>query len=278
MAALDAASGVTTRSRMLPLSAEAIPSTVPELVEALRRGLIEHSLEPRRLDAQGEALSSVEILHIDLSGAHLTRDSRSPKTEEAGDSIVEIAHFELLGVPVYFEKAPVEVRLAASGVKAGMGITEGHGSLVLKSAVSGTVSVEATREALESFLQAVATEAAKKQGFEVRKTTLAFTQEGPRTVTFRAEVTAKVFVMSATLALTGRLAIDDALNARISNLALDGDGMILKLAGSYAKPHLDRLEGREFSLLAFTPGGLRLRDVELTAGNSLLVRAQFGNA
>jgi hypothetical protein len=138
--------------------------------------------------------------------------------------------------------------------------------------------VEATREALEALIHALAVEAAAKQGLEVKKTNLTWTQEGPRTVAFRAEVTAKVFVMSATLALTGRLTIDEDFNARLSGLSLDGDGMILKLAGSYARPHLDRLEGRVFPLLAFTAGGLRLRNVELTAGATLHVRTEFGAA
>ena len=84
--------------------------------------------------------------------------------------------------------------------------------------------------------------------------------------------------MSATLALTGRLAVDDALNATLSNLALDGDAMILKLAGSFARPHMDRLEGRVFPLLAFTPAGLKLHDVQMTIGESLQVQAKFGTA
>ncbi len=263
---------------MLPLSAEATPTTPTELTEALRRGLQEQGLNPQAIDARGDALSGVETLRIDLTGTQFTRAFRSPRAEAAGNNAVEIAQFDLLGAPVYFEKAPLEVRLTAAGVKAGMDVMDGHGALVLKSATSGTVSVEASREALETFLNSLAVEAAAKQGFEVRKTRLTFTQESPRAVAFRAEVTAKVFVMTAALALTGRLVIDDELNARISNLALDGDGMILKLAGSFAKPHLDRIEGRVFPLLAFTPGGLRLRDVELTAGERLLVRAQFGTA
>lgn len=263
---------------MLPLAAETTPTTVPELTEAIRRGLQKQGLETRSIEASGDSLAGIQSLRIDLSGAGLTRDFRAPKHEATGGGEVEIAQFELLGVPVYFEKAPLQVRLTATGVKAEMAIAEGAGTLVLKSAASGNVSVQATRQDLETFLHTIAVEAAAKQGFEVRKTALSFSQEGPRAVAFRAEVTAKVFVMSATLALTGRIAVDDALNAKIYNLALDGDGMILKLAGSFAKPHLDRLEGREFSLLAFAPGGLRLRDVQVTAGDSLQIHAQFGTA
>jgi hypothetical protein len=263
---------------MLPLSAETTPTTVSELADALRRGFQEQKLSPVKIDADGADLSSVKKLHIDLSGTHLTREFRPPNKEEAGKHIVEAASFELLGAPVYFEKAPLEIRLVATGVRGGMDIKEGHGSLVVISAASGSVSVETPRVALETLLHSLAVEMAAKQGFEVRKTTLTFTQEGPRAVTFRAEVTAKVFVMSASLALTGRLTVDDALNARISNLALDGDGMILKLAAGFARPHLDRLEGRTFPLLTFTPAGLSLRDVEMTVGETLRASAHFGVA
>jgi len=263
---------------MLPLSAEATPSTPDELTEALRRGFKDLGLEPRQLDLLGETLSPLASMRIDLSDARLTREFRSSKLDAGSDREVDIAQFDLSGVPIYFEGAPAELRLSASGVKAGMKVTDGRGWLAPVSAASGNVSVEATREALESFLHSFAVETAKKQGFEVKKTRLDFTQEGPRAVSFRAEVTAKVFVMSASLALTGKLAIDDELNAKLSNLALDGDGMILKLAGSYAKPHLDKLEGRTFPLMAFTAGGLRLHDVELTAGNTLRVQAKFGAA
>jgi len=263
---------------MLPLSAESTPTTPAELTEALRRGFKDLGLEPRQLDLQGETLLQIPSLRIDLSESRLTREFRSPNLDAGSDQDVNIDQFDLLGAPLYFEGAPAELRLSASGVKAGMQVTDGHGWLVPVSAASGHVSVEATREALESFLHSFAVVTAKKQGFEVKKTRLDFTQEGPRAVSFRAEVTAKVFVMSASLALTGKLAIDDDLNAKLSNLALDGDGMILKLAGSYAKPHLDKLEGRAFPLMAFTAGGLRLHDVELTAGNSLRVQAKFGAA
>jgi len=263
---------------MLPLSAESTPTTPAELTEALRRGFKDLGLEPRQLDLQGETLLQIPSLRIDLSESRLTREFRSPNLDAGSDQDVNIDQFDLLGAPLYFEGAPAELRLSASGVKAGMQVTDGHGWLVPVSAASGHVSVEATREALESFLHSFAVVTAKKQGFEVKKTRLDFTQEGPRAVSFRAEVTAKVFVMSASLALTGKLAIDDDLNAKLSNLALEGDGMILKLAGSYAKPHLDKLEGRAFPLMAFTAGGLRLHDVELTAGKSLRVQAKFGAA
>jgi hypothetical protein len=263
---------------MLPLLAEATPTTVTEFTEALRRGLERDGLTTREVLGEGAAFPTLEKLRIDLTDTQLTRAYRPSKLPPGGRQEVPIAHFELLGAPVYFERAPLEVRLVAEGVKAAVAMGEGTGGFVLESAAAGDVSLQTTRAALETLLHALAVEAAAKQGLEVKKTSLQFTQEGPRVVSFRVEVTVKVFVMSAVLALTGQFTIDEALNARLSNLALDGDGMILKLAGSYARPHLDRLEGRVFPLLALTPDVLKLRDVELTAGETLRVRAQFGAA
>lgn len=263
---------------MLPLFAQATPTTIPEFTEALTCGLQQHGVTPRRIEGQGAAFPDFDLLRVDLTESQMTRELRPPPVSATTGDVVGIAHFELLGAPLYFEKAPLELHLIAEGVKARLTMNDGRGCLVPESAAAGNVSVQIARAALEALLHSIAVEVAAKQGFEVRKTRLSLTQDGPLAVSFRAEVTAKVFVMSAMLALTGRLMIDDELNARISGLALGGDGMILKLAGGYARPYLDRWEGRVFPLLAFTFGGLKLRNVELTAGDNVLVRAQFASA
>ncbi len=263
---------------MLPLLAESPPTTISELTDALTRGLQEHGIGAREIAAEGAAFPAIDLLRIDLTEAQLTRDFRPPQPSGSSGLSIEIAQFELIGAPIYFEKAALELRFAAERVKSRMEMIDRSGCLALESAAGGMISVEVARETLEALLHTLAVEAAAKQGLEVKKTNLNFTQEGPGAVAFRAEVTAKVFVMSATLALTGRVAIDDQLQARISDLSLNGDGMVLKLAGSYARPYLDRLEGRVFPLLAFTPGGLQLRNIELTAAATLRVRADLKTA
>ena len=42
--------------------------------------------------------------------------------------------------------------------------------------------------------------------------------------------------------------------AKVRVLSLGGDAMVTKLAGGYIRPHLDRLEGRAFPLLAYFLG------------------------
>lgn len=213
---------------------------------------------------------------IDLTGAQLTRDTVPRSLEGEGSTTLSAEQFELFGEPLYFEKAAVEARLEGKGVEAQVTGVPQKGSLVLKHAAEGTVSVKVAIEALEGLLQSFAAGAAEKQGIDVKKTKLTLTQEGPRAVAFRAEVTAKMFIMSAVLALTGKLEIDDEFNARLSSLGLDGDAMVTGLAGSFLKPRLQQLEGRTFPLLAFLPAGLQLRDIQVAVTPALQVQARFG--
>lgn len=260
---------------MLPISADTFPKTADELVAALRSGFDSKGLAVRAIDGAG-AFPQLMKLNIDISGAQISRENRLGVVTGEKSDVVEIGHFELLGEPVYFEKTPLEARLEADAVKM---ITTGepkNGSLLLESAGSGSVSVKVEIAALEGLLQSFAAEAAAKQGIEIKKTKLTLTQEGPRAVAFRAEVTAKVFIMSATLALTGRLDIDDEFNARLSSLGLDGDAMVTNLAGSFLKPRLQQLDGKTFPLFAFLPKGIQLRDIQVAVAPALQVQARFG--
>jgi hypothetical protein len=49
-----------------------------------------------------------------------------------------------------------------------------------------------------------------------------------------------MFVMSATISVSGDAAIDDQLNARVSNLKCSGDGMIGSLASGSSSPTLTK--------------------------------------
>lgn len=263
---------------MLPLAADQLPSTANELAHALEQGLLAHGLTPRLVQVEGSTFPKLDRLHLDLTDAHFARHLRPPPlTADSGDP-VEINHFQLLGDPFYFEKTPATLRMEGQQVQARLAGEGADRRLVLDSAESGTLSLEITIEALEALVHGLAVEAAARQGIEVKQTRLSFTQEGPHTISFSAEVTAKVFVMSAAISLRGRLSIDEELTARFSGLSLGGDSMVTKVAGGYIRPHLDRLEGRAFPLLAYTAGRLKLHDIELVAGSTIAIRARFGSA
>src|SRR5688572_12505082 len=135
---------------MLPLSAETTPTTIHEFSEALARGWQKLGVIPRHIEAEGTTFPALDALRVDMTGASLTRDFEPARATADNDGMVNIAHFELVGAPIYFEKTALEVRLAAERVRARM---ELHGAgLIMEEAAAGTVSVRIDHQALESLL------------------------------------------------------------------------------------------------------------------------------
>ncbi len=261
---------------MLPLAAEKFPATPDELAAAVTAGFAARGVEVESARAEGAALSALAVLTVGLTGARFTRGFRV-SGKPAADSLAVLAErLEIVGAPLEFEGMPLDVRVEAERVELRFAGEPGDGALVLAGAAGGSVVLAIAQSALENLLHRLAKDAAEKQGVEVKKTTLELTARGPRALAFRCAVTAKMFVMSADLSLSGNLDVDEELNARVSGLTLGGDAMITKLAAGFVRPQLDKLEGRVFPLLAMAPGGLRLRDVEISTREGLEVRAKFG--
>ena len=260
---------------MLPLAAENFPAMPDELAAALTAGFSARDVAAD-VEVKGPALDALGALRIGLTGARFTRGFHLASTPVDDAVTVRAARVEVSGAPLDFEGTPLTVRVEAESVELRFAGSPAAGALVLANAVSGCISLAVAHAALEARLHQLAKGAAEKQGLEVKKTTLELTARGPRALDFRCAVTAKMFVMSADLALSGSLDVDEQLNARLSGLTLGGDAMITKLAAGFVRPHLDKLEGRVFALFALAPGGLPLRDVEIATRDGLEIRAKFG--
>jgi hypothetical protein len=133
---------------------------------------------------------------------------------------------------------------------------------------------------LEALLLAGARAAAAAHDVTIERTELALSCDGARTVLFQLRVTASTKILLAKLRATirgsGRLAIDDALNAHLSQLHCEGEGMTGTLAVGLIRRELEQWEGRTFPLTAFSPTGLALRDLRLGCRDGLQVEARFG--
>jgi hypothetical protein len=99
-----------------------------------------------------------------------------------------------------------------------------------------------------------------------------------RSLAAEVRLRAKKLFLSASIRITGQLDLDEELNARISGLNCAGDGAIATMACGVLKPHLEKIDGREFPLMSLPLGKIRLRDVQLAVGDKLSVTAQFGSA
>lgn len=263
---------------MLPLSADKTPALPDELAAALAGGFAARGVVVKSVRAEGAGLGALTELRVDVTGARCGREFRVAWAAGEETVVVRAARFALVGEPLEFEGTPLRLRVEAVDAEfRGTGSAR-DGVLRLAVAESGTVALAVGHAELEALLHRVACGVAAKQGVEVRATKLVLTARGPRALSFRCTVTAKVFVMTAELSLGGELEVDEGLNARLSGLTLGGDAMITKMAAGFARPYLDKLEGRVFPLLAPGLGGVQVRAVEIATTGGLEVRAKFGRA
>ncbi len=261
---------------MLPLAAAKFPASPDELASALTDGFATRALTVGSVHVEGAALSALATLRVELTGTQFTRGFRLIASPTNGSAAVVAERFEILGAPLFLEDTPLQVRVEATQAELHFAGFPADGTLVLAKAASGVLLVAVAQADLEALLHQLARDAAEKQGVEIKRTRLELTARGPRALSFRCEVTAKMFVMSADLALSGQFEVDEQLNGRLTGLTLGGDAMITKLAGGFVRPHLDKLEGRAFPLLALAPVELKLRDVEIATADGLEIRAKFG--
>lgn len=264
---------------MLPLAGEKLPATAAALIESLQSGLAAHGFAPATVRVEALMWPAIDRLTIDLSSARVTRHVRMPEAAIAGTETLRVDRFEILGAPLHFEGTPLRLRLSASDVVFGFTQSaEGESMLALSLAQHGDVEIEAGKSDLEALLHRAATTAAGDHGVEMKKTTLDLTTRSSRQLSVRAEVTAKMFIMSAAVKLAGEIAVDDALTARLTGLRVSADGVVGTMINSIAHPLLAKWENREIPLLAFALGGMKLRDISVRGGDSLHLAAQFGVA
>jgi hypothetical protein len=263
---------------MLPLAATDLPTSLEALADALESGLKKHGITAKGVKVSGGTYPAVNELTLDLTGATVTRETRLPVAKANRDDGVTVAHFSLKAAPLRLEKTPVRLTLEAHDTRLKFGQDEKkQAALVLTAAGKGEVEVQVQRGDVEELIRSMAAEAAAEHGVDIKDVRLAVATQGPRAVSFRAEVKAKMFVMSATITVSGEATIDDQLNARVSNLKCSGDGMIGNLASGFIKPYFDKIERNPIALMALPLGPVKLRDISLEAGEALTLSAKFSS-
>lgn len=260
---------------MLPLAGSDLPTSADQLTSALRDGLANLGLESQSVRANGN-WPHLDELAVDLTKAHATRSLRLSPSNSKAAAQLSVASLRLHASPLFFEQLPVHVELKAQGARLGLHSNPPrNASLELEHADAGTVMIAARRNDLEEMLKGLAGTAASKQGAEIKSVALSFTSRGPRALDFRADVAAKVFIMSAKLIISGKLEVDEQLNLRFSDLDAAGNGVLASLASNALRPQFATLEKRVIALSAFSWAGVRLHDVQLSGGDSLRLSAEF---
>ena len=271
----------SSRCQVFPLYTATFPSS-PTALERLLNQTLQRifSSEADPVSIRDASYPHLDAISISLDNARLRADPPSPPVVSGKtSSALEIDQLTLSASPIFLGPATANLSISAREVQLGQG-RDSNGQIVLslESATEGNIEISIRQSDLEVLLAKLAQNQASKQGITIEGVQLELRQKSAQSIAAEAHLQARKLFLSASIRVTGQLDLDDQLNLRISNLNCTGDGRIATLACGILKPYLQKVDGREFSLMSMPLGKIYLRDVRLTVGDKLCVTAEFGSA
>ena len=266
---------------VFPLFSKTAPQSADDLRERMNAGLERAFVlarPPVSIDAPD--FPAIDELTISLDNARLRDDAPRAvfETRSRGQKL-PVAKFSMTGNRVAVRGAAVDVSVDATDLRLIEGTTaDGDIVLLFEGAAAGRVQVAASKAAIESLIATVAKQEAGAHGVTIDDVKLHLQQRGPRSIAAEVQLRARKLFVGASIRITAQLDLDSALTAKISGLRCSGDGPIGSFACGVLSPHLQRLDGREFPLMALPLGDIRLRDVHLAVGDQVAVTAEFAAA
>jgi len=268
---------------MFPLSGKKFPTDTEELAEAITKALTDvftvDGDEDDVVTVEGGKFPSLKSVSIDLDNATVSASKPPPKPIGTGKRQTgpKVDKFQLSAAPIQYEQAKLHLKVSASGLQFDFDRDKkGNPLLVLTDAKGGKVDARISKDDIETLLTEAAEVAAKQQGIKIQDLELDLKKAGPRAVAADVRVTAKKLMMTGTIRITGRLDIDDELNATVSDLDCEGEGMIGSAAAGIVKKKIKPYDGTTVPLMAFSLGDVALRDLKIDLKKDLHVTAAFG--
>jgi len=265
---------------MFGLGGHTFPQTKEQLIRAIEQGLSEVFRFPARgniVSAEGD-WPNLDLLRVDVTGAVANVDQPPPDFRWVGDRLPAFAagRLEVSGRPLRLGPAALTAELLADEARFEYDRDkQGRPLLILAAAHLGTASARMAHADLDALAREAAGAAAEPHGIAVSSFDLDLAQLGPRSIGAQVHVKARKMFLSAGVQVEGRVDLDDAMSARLSNLHCRGDGVLGEIACVAIRTHLHRLEGRSYPLSAL--GDLRLHDVRVSVQDPVRLDAAFGD-
>jgi len=267
---------------LFPLAGKTFPRSGDALADSIRDALAEVLTLPKKgtpVTVDAPKYPAIKSIKVDLSDAAISVEEPPTKPKPTGkrEPGVHVDRLEVTGRPVRYETSKLELDLKAKNVDFDFGKDKGgQALLVLTAAEEGSVDAKISKADIRTLATAAATAAAKQQGVTVQDVEVDLRSQGKRSVTADVRVKAKKMLVSGVIRITGRLDVDDELNATISELDCTGEGMVGTVAAAALRSKLKPYNGRQVPLVAFSLGDVVLRDLKIDVKNGLHVTAGFG--
>jgi hypothetical protein len=266
---------------MFPLNTSNFPSNADDLARHLNESLRDlFQLPNDPVTIREISYPHLASLAVALDGAQL-RGQPPPVPSPTGESTpaLTVDSFTAKGSRISVGPATVDFALEAKDVRLHRAPdSNGNIVLLLHGAADGRIEVSASPANIEALIAEVAKAEAAKHGVAIDSVQLSLRSNSPRSLAAEVRLRAKKLFLSTSLRITGKVDLDEELNAKISGLGCTGEGAIAGVACGVLKPHLEKIEGRQFPLMSLPLGEVRLRDVRIAAGNTLSITAEFGSA
>lgn len=256
------------------------PATTPDLLVCLANLLAQAiTITPQTITATGQ-YTALEKLTIDITRATPLDLPAARWSTDSGETVSEfsVASLQVTGRPFGAGVREATIEASASRCKGQFIKTaDNQVALRLAGAESGQLKISFTRANVEAAALAQATQTARAQGVEIKSVNLTWQTQGDKTLMAQILVNAKKgFLPAANLKVKGQLQIDDSLTATISNLSVDGEGMVGSIGAGLIRPKLMQAEGMKKSLLSLPLDAIKITSVKLTATpDQLTVDATF---
>jgi hypothetical protein len=265
---------------MFPLFQSELPTSAAGLATvldgSLRRAL---QIPNQAVFVRDRAYPNVDEIAIDLSGATLRTDApRFPFSEDAGEPAISAVRLTLNARPLVVSGASIDLALAADDIVLHQNRgPDGNIVLSLHRADNGEIGIWIREGDLERLVVEGAKTQAGRQGVIIEDVLLNLTSRDSHSLGLELRIQARKLFLRTSIRIVGQLNIDDELVARFSGVECSGEGGIGTIACGMLAPHLQKLQAREFPLLAFSLGGeMRLRDINLIADDGIKITAEFG--
>jgi hypothetical protein len=266
---------------MFPLNTAIFPADAAQLAARLNGSLRDvFRLRTDPVTLRELSYPHLAEMNVALDGAKLEgRPPAPPRVSGESVPALSVDSFIASGSRVSVGPAAVDFSLRAKGLNLHRAQDrQGNIVLLLHNAAEGRIEISTSVADLEALIAEVASAEAGKHGVSIDKVQLSLASSGPRSLAAEVRLRGRKLFISASLRITGRVDLDDDLNATLSGLDCTGEGAIASVACGFLKPQLQKLDRRVFPLMSLPLGEVRLRDVRIAAGENLSVTAEFGSA
>ena len=265
---------------MFPLHTPIFPSTAADLERLLNESLRRICSCPSDpVSINDDSYPHLSEIRVSLDHAQLNPNPPRPRSISNDPTpALQVDQFSLSARPLLVGPANIDLSLSAHNAQFVQGKdSENQVVIALESAVDGQVEVAIAQTDLAALVTALAQSQATKQGITVDAAQLKLQSTGPRSIEVQIRLRIRKLFVSASLIVAGQLSVDDALNFNVSGLHCTGEGPIANLACAILTPYLRQIESRPMPLAFLPLGNLRLRDINISVSDKLVVAAEFGS-